>query len=150
MFYSFILLKFKLFFKSCISLLSILLFYILGSSVAIFGCWMWRSLSPALLAHGHWHRTRFPGSHGLGLDGEELGSGKNPSWGAGWEVRVWKHWYIHTKITSKHSCTHSDTHTLTHMLPLFKHTLLSLKCFTRKCACMWLQASVPPLLVLMG
>lgn len=35
--------------------------------------------SPALLAHGHWHRPRFPGSHGLWLDGEELGSGKNPS-----------------------------------------------------------------------
>lgn len=31
---------------------------------------LWYSLlSPALLANGHWHCPRLPGSHGLGLDG---------------------------------------------------------------------------------
>lgn len=41
------------------------------------------AVSPsAVLAHGHWHRSRFPGSHGLGLDGEELGPRKNSSRGS--------------------------------------------------------------------
>lgn len=78
----FIFLKFRLLFKPCVTFPLVL--FLKNPSWFFYGhIWLlnlWYSLlSPALLAHGHWHRSRFPGSHGLGLDGEELGSGKNPS-----------------------------------------------------------------------
>ena len=115
-------------------------FHILHPPVAIFGDNILCSLSsPALLAHGHWHCSRFPGSHGLSLDGEELGSGKNPSGGACWEVRVF---VPTTNTTNKH------THTHTNMFPLFKHTLLSLSVLLGNVHVR--EASVPPLSVLMG
>lgn len=50
-------------------------------------CGVVSSCAAAVLADGHRHRSRFPGGDGLGLDGEELGSGKTSAGGSGRKVR---------------------------------------------------------------